>query len=101
MMATRISSIGLLLHVTGGLHGQQNLERNPAQVRPVSPQGPAHLFRPRGDVGQTQMVAAARSGHLSLDDLPEHLWLSAAVVRDAQRDYPAAVAQPDGRATGS
>src|SRR5712691_3021942 len=80
-------------------NGKPDLERNPAQVRPVSSQGPAHLFGPRGDVGQTQVVAAARPGHLAPDDLPERLRISAPVVRDAQHDYPAAVAQPDDRTT--
>src|SRR5271167_89493 len=100
MMATRISSMGLSLSVTGGRCQQGHPDGDPAQVGPVSPQAPAHLFGPRGDVGQAQVVAAARAGDLTADDLPERLRVPAAVVRDAERDGPAAVAQPDDRVTG-
>src|SRR5271166_3078326 len=100
MMATRISFMGLSLPVTGRGGRQGHLDGNPAQVGPVSPQAPAHLFGPRGDVGQAQVVAAARAGDLTPDDLPERLRVSVTVVRDAERDDPAAVAQPNDHATG-
>src|SRR5215471_13661710 len=99
MIATWISFIGSSGPVDLGWGRQGDLDRDPAQIGPVSSQGPAHLFSQRGDIAQAQVVAAAGTRNLTPDDLPERLGLSAPVVRDAEHDVPADIAQPDDRAT--